>query len=49
MNEYIEAFKEALARTDAIAGGSSNYPLKITPGSKIDIPQIVDSITRDFP
>lgn len=48
MHEYIEAFKEAMARTDGIAGGLSNYPLRITPGLKVDIPQIVNAIARDF-
>lgn len=48
MHEYTEAFKEAMVRTDAIAGGLSNYPLSITPGLKIDIPQIVDAIAHDL-
>lgn len=48
MQEYIQAFKEAVARTDAIAAGLSNYPLRIQPGLKIDIPQIVDAIARDL-
>ena len=48
MHEYIDAFKVAMVRTDGIAGGLSNYPLRITPGLKIDIPQIVDAIARDF-
>lgn len=48
MQEYIQAFKEAMARTDEISGGLSNYPLRITPGLKIDIPRVVETIARDF-
>jgi hypothetical protein len=48
MQEYIQAFKEASELTDSIAGGLSNYPLRIVPGFKIDIPQVVEAIVRDL-
>jgi hypothetical protein len=48
MKEYFQDFKEAMKWTDAIAGGLSNYPLRITPEFKIDIHLVVEAIARDL-
>jgi hypothetical protein len=48
MKEYLQDFKEAMEWTDAIAGGLSNYPLRITPELKIDIHLVVEAIARDL-
>jgi len=48
MQSYIETFREALARTDGLAGGMSNYPLQIDPGLTIDMTVVVAAIAEDF-
>ncbi|RMM39285.1 hypothetical protein QO021_30265 (plasmid) [Pseudomonas amygdali pv. lachrymans] len=48
MQQYIKAFKEASELTDSIAGGLSNYPLRIDPGFMINIPKVIDAIASDL-
>ena len=48
MKNYIETFREALARTSGFAGGMSNYPLKIDPDLTIDMSLVVSAIANDF-
>lgn len=48
MQDYVESFRIASERTDAIAGGMSNYPLKIDSGLTIDIASVVAQIAKDF-
>jgi hypothetical protein len=48
MQEYIEAFREAMERTDALAGRMSNYPLVIDPCLSIDVASVVTAIAKDF-
>lgn len=48
MQEYLQVFQEAMVRTDKISGGLSNYPLRVVPGLKVDIPMVVEAIARDL-
>lgn len=48
MQNYVESFQIASQRTDALAGGMSNYPLKIDSGLAIDMVSIVSEIAADF-
>lgn len=48
MKDYIESFREAAERTDALAGKMSNYPLKIDQTLTIDIGSVVTAIAKDF-
>ena len=46
MQDYVEAFRQAAERTDALAGGMSNYPLKIDSGLNIDLASVVAKIAE---
>ncbi|MHA6140985.1 hypothetical protein ACX3YC_26795 [Pseudomonas mohnii] len=48
MQNYVESFQIASQRTDALAGGMSNYPLKIDSGLTINIASVVAQIAKDF-
>jgi hypothetical protein len=48
LENYIEPFREAAERTDALAGGMSNYPLKIDPTFDIDLGLVVAEIAKAF-
>jgi hypothetical protein len=48
MQNYVESFQNAFERTDALAGGMSNYPLKIDPSFDIDMALVVAEIAKEF-
>ncbi|EIU2546417.1 hypothetical protein ABZQ74_31520 [Pseudomonas aeruginosa] len=48
MQEYIESFRRAMDRTNALTRGMSNYPLDIDPALVIDLPAVVSAIAQDF-
>lgn len=48
MPNYIDSFREAFERTDALAGRMSNYPLEIDPDLTIDMALVVAAIAKDF-
>lgn len=48
MENYVESFRVAAERSDALAGGMSNYPLKIDPSFDIDMGLVVAEIAKEF-
>lgn len=48
MQEYINSFREATERTDALAGRMSNYPLEIDQSLNIDLVSVAAAIAKDF-
>lgn len=48
MQNYLQSFREAVERTDALAAGMSNYPLKIDPSFDIDMGLVVAEIAKEF-
>lgn len=48
MQEYINSFREATERTDALAGRMSNYPLEIDQSLSIDLVSVAAAIAKDF-
>ena len=48
MQKYIESFRDAMERTDSLAGRMSNYPLVIDPCLNIDLASVVAATAKDF-
>ena len=48
MQTYIESFREAAERTDGLARGMSNYPLKIDQSIKINMGSVVADIAKEL-